>query len=117
MLHPVFAVSESDPRLADVDQRFLNQVLKLLDVDKGRALSLQPGLDQSLDLPPDLFAVSMQDARGGYSLRNLVPEPGNNALLTGIVALEIPSDDLRERRRVDGSGLVREREGAVGAIM
>ena len=81
MLHPIFAVSESDPRLADVDQRFLNQVLKLLDVDEGRAFSLQPGLDQSLDLPPDLFAVSMQDARGGYSLPTLCPSQGTTRSL------------------------------------
>ena len=50
----VLSIGERHPRMADLDERLLHQVLELLDVNKARPFAPEVGLDLRLHLASDV---------------------------------------------------------------
>ena len=100
--------------MADLDERLLDQILKLLDVDEARPLASHPKLDLRLHLPPDLLMLSLDEARRGHGLRDLVTQPRHDARLARRIARLVAADDLRKLRRVRDGRFVGEFERSGG---
>ena len=109
----VFSIRKSDARLSDFDERFLDEILELLDVDETRALFAHAEFDLRLHLAADALLLPFGKAGGRDCAGDLVSEPRNDARFPGSIrSLLIAADDLRKLAGFGVFGFVG--EGEVG---
>ena len=90
----ILAIGERDFSVAEFQQRFLNQILKLFDVNEKRAFALHSELNFGLYPTPDAFVFALCKAGCCDGVRDLVTEPRNDARLAGRVTSHIAPNDL-----------------------
>ena len=88
----ILAVGQCHFSVVEFEQRFLNQILNLFDMNEKRAFTPHPKFDFSLHLPSDTFVLTLGHTGCGNGVGDFVTKPRNHAWLAGSVARHVSAD-------------------------